>query len=258
MAKIDLIRRAEIGREKRAKTRALIVEAGAILLGDRPPEALTVDAIVEAAGVAKGTFYYHFQSISELTAAVGAMLSESFDEILTPARLELRDPIARLAFGFTQFLEKGSSDSAWARLVVQSAQSPTEFGRGVRENLKADLAEAVAQGRLTVRNVDLAADIVTGIVLQVMRGLPETGADHDLIREARDAMLRALGAAPGRTTGAVSRRDPDFGLIDAKAGKAGLQAFTSSAIRRSAPKARSARLARARSPAPAVARARPP
>ena len=195
MAKIDLVRRAEIGREKRAKTRALILEAGAILLAERPPEALTVDAVVEAAGVAKGTFYYHFQSISELAAAVGVMLGESFDEILTPARLELRDPIARLAFGFTQFLEKGSSDHVWARLVVQSSQSPTEFGRGVRENLKADLAEAIAHGRLTVRDVELAADIVMGIVLQVMRSMLERGARHDLIREALDAMLRALGAA---------------------------------------------------------------
>ena len=56
MAKIDLIRRAEIGREKRAKTRALILEAGAILLAERPPEALTVDAVVEAAGVARVLF----------------------------------------------------------------------------------------------------------------------------------------------------------------------------------------------------------
>ena len=200
MAKIDLVRRAEIGREKRAKTRALILEAGAILLAERPPEALTVDAVVEAAGVAKGTFYYHFQSISELGAAVGVMLGESFDEILTPARLELRDPIARLAFGFTQFLEKASSDHVWARLVVQSAQSPTEFGRGVRENLKADLAEAIAQRQLTVRDVELAADIVMGIVLQVMRSMPERGARDDLIHEARDAMLRALGAAQAEVT----------------------------------------------------------
>ena len=155
-----------------------------------------VDAVVEAAGVvAKGTFYYHFQSISELAAAVGAMLGESFDEILTPARLELQDPIARLAFGVTKFLEKASSDQVWARLVVQSAQSPTEFGRGVRENLKTDLAEAIANGRLTVRDVELAADIVMGIVLQVMRSTIERGARPDLTREALDATLRALGAA---------------------------------------------------------------
>ena len=63
---------------------------GAMLLAERPPEAITVDAVVDAAGVAKGTFYYHFQSIDELAAAVGAKLGESFDEMLTPARLEFR------------------------------------------------------------------------------------------------------------------------------------------------------------------------
>src|SRR6478752_6650947 len=148
MAKIDTARRAEIGREKRARTRAQILEAGTMLLAERPPEALTVDAIVEAAGVAKGTFYYHFQSIDELAAAVGAKLGESFDDLLTAARLKLSDPIARLSFAFTQFLEKAISDPVWARLVVQSAQAPTEFARGIRTHLKADLTEAIDQGRL--------------------------------------------------------------------------------------------------------------
>ena len=52
MGKINLARRAEIGREKRERTRAQIVEAGLILLAERSPEALTVDALVEEAGVA--------------------------------------------------------------------------------------------------------------------------------------------------------------------------------------------------------------
>ena len=114
MAKVDLARRAEIGRERRVRTRAQLVEAGAILLAERPPEALTVDAVVDAAGVAKGTFYYHFKSIDELAAAVGARLGESFDELLTPARLELRDPVERLSFAFTQFLERAISDAMGA------------------------------------------------------------------------------------------------------------------------------------------------
>src|SRR6185503_6042473 len=147
MAKIDLARRAEIGREKRARTRAQILEAGAMLLAERPPEALTVDAVVEAAGVAKGTFYYHFQSMEELAAAVGEKLGETFDELLAPARLGLRDPIARISFAFRQFLAKAIADPVWARLVVQSAQAPTEFAQSVRENLKTDLTKAKAQGR---------------------------------------------------------------------------------------------------------------
>lgn len=196
MARIDLERRAEIGREKRARTRAQIVEAGVMLLAERPPEALTVDAVVEAAGVAKGTFYYHFQSIEELAAAVGEKLAKSFDDLLAPARLGMPDPIARMSFGFTQFLTKAIADPVWARLVVQSAQAPTEFARSVRANFKADLTEARAQGRLTVHDLELAADIGLGILLQVMRGTLQRGAAPDLVPQALDAALRAIGAPP--------------------------------------------------------------
>jgi AcrR family transcriptional regulator len=196
MVKIDLARRAEIGREKRAKTRAQILEAGVMLLADRPPEALTVDAVVEAAGVAKGTFYYHFRSIEELAAAVGEKLAKTFDDLLAPARLGMPDPVARMSFGFIQFLTKAIEDPVWARLVVQSAQAPTEFARSVRANLMADLAAARAQERLTVHDLELAADIGLGILLQVMRGTLQRGAAPDLVPQARDAALRALGALP--------------------------------------------------------------
>ena len=195
MAKVDLARRAEIGREKRERTRTAIVNAGTILLSERSREALTVDAVVEAAGVAKGTFYYHFQSIDELAAAVGEKLGESFDAMLTPARLELQDPIERLSFAFTQFLEKAISDSDWARLVVQSSQSPSEFARSIRTNLKADIAEAIVQGRVSVHDAELAVDIVVGIWLQVTRGILERGARPKLTRQAVEAVLRALGAS---------------------------------------------------------------
>ena len=198
MAKIDLARRAEIGREKRAKTRAQIVEAGAMLLAERPLEALTVDAVVEAAGVAKGTFYYHFQSMEALAAAVGEKLGESFDELLAPARLGLRDPVARLSFAFTQFLEKAIADPVWARLMVQSARAPTEHARSVRAHLKTDLSEAWAQGCLTVQEVELAADIVVGIWLQVTRGTLQRQPAPDLVGRALGAVLRALGASPAR------------------------------------------------------------
>ncbi len=196
MAKVDLARRAEIGREKRARTRAQIVEVGVTLLGGRSHEALTVDAVVEAAGVAKGTFYYHFKSIGELAAAVGAGISQSFDELLTPARLERRDPVERLSFAFMKFLERASADTDWARLVIQSSQSPIEFGLGVRANLKADIEEAIAQGRVSVRDVELAADIAIGIWLEVTRGIIQRGPRPGTTSQALDATLRALGLWP--------------------------------------------------------------
>jgi AcrR family transcriptional regulator len=168
-----------------------------MLLAERPPEALTIDAIVEAAGVAKGTFYYHFESIEELVAAVGAKLAESFDELLAPSRLDEADPIERMSFAFTKFLKKAMSDPLWARLVVRSVEAPAAIGR-IRENLKADLAQAMAQGRLAMQDVELAADIVIGIWIQVTRGSLERRARPDLIRQSLDAVLRALAVPKSR------------------------------------------------------------
>ena len=199
MAKVNLCRRAEIGRAKRARTRAQILEATEVLLAERPPEALTVDAIVDAAGVAKGTFYYHFQSIAELTAAVGAKLAESFDDLLAPAKLDEPDPIARLSFGWTRFLENAIAEPLWARLVIQSAQGATDVRQRIRANLKVDLAEAIAQKRLAVDGVDLAADIVIGIWLEVARGtLERRGPALNLPAQSLAAVLRALGSTQAK------------------------------------------------------------
>lgn len=192
MAKINLERRAKIGRDRRARTRAQIVEAGATLVAEGPAKALTVDAVVKTAGVAKGTFYYHFQNIDELVTAVGEQLVKSFDEALTHARLELEDPIARLSLAFTQSMDKAISDTGWARLVVQGSQSPTEIGRSVWANLKADIAEAIAQGRVTVQDPQLAADIVVGIWLQVTRSILGRTAQPEITTQALAAVLRAL------------------------------------------------------------------
>lgn len=54
--------------------------------------------------------------------------------------------------------------------MVQSSQTPAEFGAGIRAHLKADLAQAIAEGRVSIKDTDLAADIVIGIWLQVARG----------------------------------------------------------------------------------------
>jgi AcrR family transcriptional regulator len=82
--------------------------------------------LVWAAGVAQGTFYHHFHSMDDLVAAVGEKLAESFDEVLAPTMLAICDPFERLSFAFAKFL----AGATWARLVVQSSQSPAVFGRG--------------------------------------------------------------------------------------------------------------------------------
>ena len=70
MARIDLARRAQIGRDRSARTRAELIAAARGLYAARPFDQVTVDDVVGAAGVAKGTFYVHFDSLAELQSIV--------------------------------------------------------------------------------------------------------------------------------------------------------------------------------------------
>ena len=123
MAKINLKRRAEIGREKRARTKAQLIAAAKALFSKRPWEAVTVDEVVNEAAVAKGTFYGHFNDMNELAAAVADELIHSFDELIQPQRLSISDPLVRIAFGCYAFMEKALED----RSISSIEQSSSRF-----------------------------------------------------------------------------------------------------------------------------------
>src|SRR5271163_1558636 len=99
MARIDLARRAQIGRDRRARTRSQLIEAARALYALKQIEAVTVDDVVGEAAVAKGTFYVHFEGLAELQAAVADQLAHEFDELLQPRRLATEGRVERIASG---------------------------------------------------------------------------------------------------------------------------------------------------------------
>ena len=124
MANINPIRRAEIGREKRARTRAQLVAAANSLFASQASESVTIDDVVRKAGVAKGTFYVHFDGLEALTAAVAEELVQTFDELLQPSRLSINDPALRIAFGCSSFINKALNDPRWAALSQEWRRQP--------------------------------------------------------------------------------------------------------------------------------------
>ena len=132
MAKVDPERRAQIGQEKRAKTRAQLISAATSLFAKRAVESFTVDDIVNEARVAKGTFYVHFDDLNALTVAVADELVRSFDELLQPLRLSMPDPLMRVAFACNGFFEKALEDPSWAAVVARMAWSFPTVGRVAR------------------------------------------------------------------------------------------------------------------------------
>ena len=193
MGNINLERRAEIGREKRARTKAQLIAAAKALYSTRPWESVTVDEVVNEAGVAKGTFYTHFNDLNELAAAVADELVKSFDELIQPFRLSLPDPLLRIAFGCDAFFQKSLDDRLWASLAARMARSYPTVGKVARKRLSEDLREALQRDPQAGLSLELALEVSVGIVVQVMAAIGEGRLrDRDRIEAVR-CILTAIG-----------------------------------------------------------------
>ena len=205
MAKVDLARRAQIGQEKRARTRAALVAAAKSLFALRSIESVTVDEIIVAAGLAKGTFYTHFEDLDALTAAVADELVAAVDELMQPARLAITDPFDRIAFGCNAFIEKALEDPAWAHVVTRMARFYPAIGEGTRSRLLEDLRRGLNDVAGPAPSLELAQEIVVGLMLQALSAFAEKRVSRHDREPTIAALLRALGADGRRIRSTLAR-----------------------------------------------------
>src|SRR5271166_3378348 len=148
MAKVNLMRRAEIGQEKRARTRAQLVAAACTLFSTRPSASVTIDDLVHEAGVAKGTFYVHFDDMHALTSAVADKLIRAFDDLLQPQRVATSDPLVRIALGCNAFIERALEEPAWGALGVGRQRAASTLAKLTRERAAPFHRELVAASEI--------------------------------------------------------------------------------------------------------------
>ena len=205
MAKVNLERRAEIGQEKRARTRAQLIAAASALFAKRSWASVTIDDLVREAGVAKGTFYVHFEDMHALTVAVADDLIHSFDELIQPRRTSTFDPLLRIAFGCDAFIGRAFDDPAWGALVARMARSNPSVGETARGRLKEDLAQVLEDLPNADLSLDLAMEAVIGVMMQVLAAIGE-GRLKDADRlPAVGAVLGAIGVGKQRAAATLAK-----------------------------------------------------
>ncbi len=98
------------------QTRQRLFTATMELLGEKGFGSTTVDEIVERAGVAKGTVYYHFKSKAELVEAL--MKEQPLGSNLTAAVASSSDPAEQMAAIVRAELEFIRDNRDFARLFI--------------------------------------------------------------------------------------------------------------------------------------------
>ncbi len=234
MANINLKRRAEIGREKRGRTRLQLMTAAKALFSKRAWESVTIDELVQEAGVAKGTFYSHFNDLEELAAAVANELIDAFDAMIQPERLSISDPVLRIAFGCDAFLRQSLSDRSWALLATRMARSHPTVGLLVRGRLSDDLRDALDKSPQARPTPELGVELIIGVVLQVSAAIGEGRFDDRVRPEAIRCVLAAIGVGARDAASIVARLARVKGSVPRDMLKGGSPPGTSSSAPESA------------------------
>ena len=193
MAKVDLARRAQIGQQKRARTHAALVAAAKSLFALRSIESVTIDEIVAEAGLAKGTFYTHFDDLDALTAAVADELVAAFDDLMQPSGWP--SPTLSIASLSAASFHRKSARGSWlgAGGDADGALLPSS-GRGDAQPPPRGSAPGAEECRGACAVPDLALKIVVGLMLPALSAFAERRVSRDDREPMLAALLRALGA----------------------------------------------------------------
>lgn len=190
---VDLARRAEIGADRRTRTRARLLDAARTLYGREGGRTTRIEDICELAGMARGTFYNHFAGLDALQAALFEEVSLRFDQAVHVAFEDLRTPAERTSAAVRYYLAHMLDDRAWGWCMVNTGMGIGFFHDTVTERVSETIQEGIDAGQFSIATAEAGRDILLGAGLASASSLltGEVSAGH--IVHVALGVLRGLG-----------------------------------------------------------------
>jgi AcrR family transcriptional regulator len=191
--------------ERRAATVALILTEARRLFDARGFEAPSIDDIAEAAGVAKGAVYHHFDSKEAVFLRVlEALQAGLLAAPIPPEALAERDPVNLIAGAVLRYLLAASEPGVRRVLLIDGPAvigwrkwreiDDRYFGAGARMAMRLLLGEAAPDSE-----VDAMTHLVMGAIMEaalVCAVADNPGRAARELTEALKRMLRGLAGGP--------------------------------------------------------------
>ena len=181
---------------RRARTRQALMDAGRALLAERHVDGVSVDEIVAAAAVAKGSFYNHFADKDMFAREIGAMVRRQVEQAVNDANLGVADPAQHLARALCVFVRfaiehRDSAQVLW-RLNAGATMADAPINRALRENL----LTGIRAKRFKHVDIESAVLLVIGIFVVTLRHALEeriVTPPKKIAAHAAAGLLRSLG-----------------------------------------------------------------
>jgi AcrR family transcriptional regulator len=197
--------------ERGERTRAALIAAGRRLFCERPVDAVAIDDIVQAASVAKGSFYNHFPDREALVREVTAEIRAGVERAVARANAGVEDPARRMARAVCVYLRYAVDEPERAGVLVRIHSGHTSTTTPLNRGLVEDVAQGLATGRFAVATTESAVLYVLGIAQLALTRVaqePTPALAVSLGQQICALMLRGLGV-PGAEPEAIAAHAAD-------------------------------------------------
>jgi len=192
---IDPARRAEIGAERRSRTRADILGAALDLFGQPHGRNTRIEDVCERAQVSRGTFYNYFTGIEALLEALSGALTEDFDAAVHAAFESLDGPVARSCAAMRYYLHGALQDRRWGWAIVNSSVGRTLYSENITAHVQESIQAGIDSGDFTLDSADVGRDILLGTGISATISLLHDGTPPDYPEKIARQVLLGFGAS---------------------------------------------------------------
>ena len=207
--RVDVQRRAQIGAEKRARTRHALLDGAFDLLGRKAGLTTTIEEICAVSNIARGTFYNYFNSTDELFDALSYDISHDFNQRVTDIVAEMPQAAERAAAAIRYYLDRAVQDPKWAWAMVNISAAGPIFGAETFRQAQITVEEGIASGEFELTGPISGRDMLLGTTLAAMvttlGGAPSETYPVSVARH----VLRGMGVQKDRVEEIIHRTLPE-------------------------------------------------
>jgi len=185
---------------RRQQTRSALLSAGQQLFAARAVDDVSIDEIVDAADVAKGSFYNHFEDKGELVSALLELIQGDCEFHIMTANRGLSDPAQRMVRALCVMLRYALNHPERLSAMISLSARKTVAQSPLNAGLSADITDGLATGRMGGVDLEVGVIVVLGVINVATRHLLTSGTSTPPIEFAKTtgaALLRALGVDQG-------------------------------------------------------------
>jgi len=177
---------------RRLKTRAALFDAGLKLFAERAVDTISIDDIVQQAGVAKGSFFNHFADKGEFASAVATKIRIGVEVNIAAVNRDVTDPALRLAQGICSFVQFALLDRQAAKSFARARVKSIGVGHPLDAGLRTDVELGIEMGRFSLSNVETGEVCVIGVTQGLLTSIMAKTATPDEARALSASVLTVL------------------------------------------------------------------